>query len=114
MSTSRLRLPAIVFATLVMSLSFRVAQADGEQSASAAMQKEFVTVYAQLSQAAAAKNRHESTVADYVPPKYSYAKVPACSGNDIDVGIDVPCEEAATACGVPGQYQYWLYRGPTA
>ncbi len=59
----------------------------------------------------AAGNRTGAGLASYAPPQYSYAKIPACSGNDINAGIDVPCEEAATACGVPGQYQYWLFRG---
>ncbi|MCY7401326.1 MAG: PKD domain-containing protein, partial [Nocardioides sp.] len=45
-------------------------------------------------------------------PQNSYAKIPACAGNDIGAGIDVPCVEATTACGQPGVYQWWLYRAP--
>lgn len=47
-------------------------------------------------------------------PALNFAKVPACNGNDIETGVDVPCPESATACGVPGQFQYWLYRSATA
>lgn len=60
---------------------------------------------------AVASTRRATNVRNAVP-RYSYAKVPACAGNDIDTGVDVPCVEATTACGEPGVYQWWLYRAP--
>jgi len=45
-------------------------------------------------------------------PQFSYARIPACPGNDIEAGVDVPCEQAQTACGEQGVYQWWLYRAP--
>ncbi len=44
-------------------------------------------------------------------PALVFARIPACPGNDIETGVDIPCPEAETACGVPGMYQYWLYSG---
>ena len=45
-------------------------------------------------------------------PALSFARIPACAGNNIETGVDVPCPESATACGVPGQFQYWLFSAP--
>lgn len=42
-------------------------------------------------------------------PVLNFARIPACSGNDINAGLDAPCPEAETACGEPGIYQWWLY-----
>lgn len=47
-------------------------------------------------------------------PALNYARIPACLGNDIAAGIDIPCPEAETACGAPGVYQWWLYSSITA
>lgn len=60
---------------------------------------------------AVASTRQGTNVRNAVP-QYSYAKIPACAGNDINTGVDVPCVEATTACGQPGVYQWWLYRAP--
>lgn len=42
-------------------------------------------------------------------PALVFARIPACDGNDIATGVDIPCPEAETACGEPGMYRYWLY-----
>ncbi len=46
------------------------------------------------------------------PPQYSYAKIPACPGNNIVAGDVDPCPGALTACDEPGVLQWWLYRAP--
>lgn len=65
----------------------------------------------ELRRDAAASTRQATNQRD-TTPRYSYAKIPACAGNDINSGVDVPCPEAQTACGRPGVYQWWLYRAP--
>ncbi len=107
------RLAATAGAVVLVVALPSSSQADGETTSTVTPRPgdAAIELNAELKSEIADAEGSETAAVNSEPPEYLFAKVPACAGNDIDAGVDIPCQEAAEACPDPEAYQWWLYRG---